>query len=71
MAKNWYPITDKDKCVKCYECVNFCTHEVFAIGEDGYPEVVNPDNCVEFCRGCSKICDSHAIGYFGDGRKSS
>jgi NAD-dependent dihydropyrimidine dehydrogenase PreA subunit len=28
--------------------------------------VVNPDNCVEFCRGCQKICDHEAITYFGD-----
>jgi NAD-dependent dihydropyrimidine dehydrogenase PreA subunit len=33
---------------------------------DLYPRVVNPDGCVEFCRGCAKICPSDAITYFGD-----
>ncbi|MBZ4656533.1 MAG: 4Fe-4S ferredoxin iron-sulfur binding protein, partial [Thermoanaerobacter sp.] len=43
VAKNWYPIIDKDKCIQCYQCVNFCPHDVYTIGDDGYPDVVNPD----------------------------
>ncbi len=71
MAANWYPIIDKDKCLKCYQCVNFCPHGVYNIGADAFPEVVNPGNCVEFCRGCSKICDNDAISYFGDRRRKT
>ena len=37
VAKNWYPIIDKDKCIQCYQCVNFCPHDVYTIGDDGYP----------------------------------
>ncbi|MCR4431207.1 MAG: ferredoxin family protein [Tepidanaerobacteraceae bacterium] len=67
MAKNWYPIIDKDKCTKCLSCVNFCKHDVYSsTDEEGFPLVKNPDNCVEFCRGCQKICPAEAITYFGD-----
>ena len=65
MAKNWYPIIDYEKCVGCLSCVDFCPHGVFEV-ENGQPVVVNPDNCVEFCRGCQKVCDYEAITYYGD-----
>jgi NAD-dependent dihydropyrimidine dehydrogenase PreA subunit len=55
MAKNWYPIIDYDKCTGCLTCVNFCPHGVYDASE-GKPKVVNPENCVEFCRGCQRIC---------------
>jgi len=67
MAKNWYPVIDRTKCLRCHECVNFCSHRVYAVDKAGYPEVVKPEACVEFCLGCSKICDSKAISYFGEG----
>ncbi len=69
MAENWYPEIDFDKCEKCHDCVEFCPHGVFAKDDDDYPDVVNPVNCVEFCRGCAKICDAEAITYFGDEEK--
>ncbi len=65
MAVNWYPIIDQLKCINCNTCVNFCSHEVYAEGTT-FPAVANPDNCVELCRGCSKICPEEAISYFGD-----
>lgn len=69
MAKNWYPVIDKEKCIQCHQCVDFCPHGVYSIDDEGYPDVINPDACVEFCRGCSKICDSEAISYFEGGKK--
>jgi NAD-dependent dihydropyrimidine dehydrogenase PreA subunit len=68
MAKNWYPIIDYSKCTGCLTCYNFCPHEVYDIGSDGKPIVVNPENCVEMCRGCQKICPSSAIIYNGEQR---
>jgi len=62
MSANWYPIIDKEKCVGCWLCVNFCPHGVLAKGEE-CPEVVAPLACVEFCRGCQKVCDADAIRY--------
>ncbi|MFN2340027.1 MAG: ferredoxin family protein [Halanaerobium sp.] len=66
MAENWYPIIDKEKCIKCHNCIDFCPHGVFEVDDEGYPEVVNPLNCVEFCRGCLNACDEGAISYYGD-----
>jgi len=65
MAKNWYPIFNEELCTNCNVCVNFCPHGVLEEG-DVKPKVVKPDNCVEFCLGCSKICDTRAITFFGD-----
>ncbi|ADM28112.1 4Fe-4S ferredoxin iron-sulfur binding domain protein [Ignisphaera aggregans DSM 17230] len=65
MAKTWYPVIDYEKCIGCLTCVNFCPHEVYTV-ENGKPKVVNPDNCVEFCRGCQKLCPTGAITYNGD-----
>lgn len=66
MAKNWYPIIDEEKCTGCLTCVNFCPHEVYEVSDTGKPKVVNPENCVEFCRGCQRICPAGAISYFGE-----
>jgi NAD-dependent dihydropyrimidine dehydrogenase PreA subunit len=65
MAENWYPIIDNDLCSNCETCVNFCQHDVFKSGNE-HPDVIHPNNCVEFCRGCAKICPEEAISYFGD-----
>ncbi|MGB9730263.1 MAG: 4Fe-4S dicluster domain-containing protein [Caldisericum sp.] len=66
MTKNWYPIIDYNRCTLCLSCYNFCPHEVYSISSDGRPIVVNPENCVEMCRGCQKICPASAISYYGD-----
>ncbi|MGQ9586708.1 MAG: 4Fe-4S dicluster domain-containing protein [Anaerolineae bacterium] len=66
MARNWYPIIHEDLCISCGTCVEFCPHGVFAQPNGATPDVVNPDACVEFCRGCSKVCPEEAITYFGD-----
>ena len=68
MAKNWYSIIDEELCINCNICVNFCQHDVYEEGGE-FPQVVNPINCVEFCRGCGKICPEKAISYFGDTQK--
>lgn len=66
MSKSWYPVIDYEKCIGCLSCVMFCPHDVLTI-HDGNPFVSNPDNCVEFCRGCQKgACESSAISFFGD-----
>ncbi len=70
MAAAWYPVIDPDLCSNCNTCLDFCSHGVFEAGED-HPVVAQPGACVEFCRGCSKICPSEAISYFGDTERVS
>lgn len=70
MAINWYPIIDYEKCTACLACIEFCPHNVF-IEANGKTLVANPDNCIEFCRGCQKgACEDDAIMFFGDSRIS-
>ncbi len=64
MADTWYPVVDYENCTGCLTCVEFCPHGVFEV-ENDKPKVVRPKNCVEFCRGCQKICDQEAISYAG------
>jgi NAD-dependent dihydropyrimidine dehydrogenase PreA subunit len=66
MAKSWYPIIDYSKCTSCLTCYSFCPHKVFEVGPDGKPIVARPENCVELCRGCQKICPAEAITYLGE-----
>ncbi len=66
MSKDWYPIINYEKCTSCLSCHNFCTHKVFEVKE-GKPFVKNPENCVEFCKGCQKgACNNNAITYHRD-----
>jgi len=66
MAKNWYPVIDESKCVQCLECVAFCPHGVFEERDGHPPAVVAPEECVEFCRACEKLCDAGAISFAGE-----
>jgi len=66
MSREWYPIIDYEKCISCKKCYEFCPHDVFKFENDRVI-VANPDNCVDFCKGCAKgACDFDAIKFFGD-----
>jgi NAD-dependent dihydropyrimidine dehydrogenase PreA subunit len=66
MANNWYPIIDYNKRINCLQCYTFCPHEVFVQDKDSKIKVMRPENCVEFCKGCGKICEQNAILFYGD-----
>jgi len=60
----WYPTIDYSKCDFCMECDEFCPHKVFERREgDRKLVVANPNNCVVFCRACSKTCGPDAISF--------
>jgi NAD-dependent dihydropyrimidine dehydrogenase PreA subunit len=65
MTLNWYPIIDYEKCTNCLSCVEFCKNGVI-VEEEKIPKVVKPENCIEFCKGCQKVCDYDAINFFSD-----
>lgn len=62
---DWAPRIDYSKCNDCMECVEFCPHKVFEVREDETPKLIvkNPDNCVVFCRACSKTCGPDALDF--------
>lgn len=66
MAKNWYPVIDILTCKECGTCVKFCPHGVYDRQRAPVPVVVNPDGCIDHCRGCQKKCPAGAIAYIGD-----
>ena len=59
----WDPKIDYEKCTTCGKCVDFCHMKTFKIDEknDQKRTVVNPNQCVVFCRGCEDICSVGAI----------
>ena len=60
----WYPTIDYSKCDFCMECDEFCPHHVFERRDEGPKLVVaNINNCVVFCRACSKTCGPDAISF--------
>jgi NAD-dependent dihydropyrimidine dehydrogenase PreA subunit len=60
----WFPVIDYDKCNFCMECDGFCPHRVFERREGERKLVVaNPNNCVVFCRACSKTCGPDALSF--------
>ena len=62
---DWKPTIDYSKCNFCMECDKFCPHQVFEVHENEEIKLVvkNPDNCVVFCRACSKTCGPDAITF--------
>ena len=62
---DWSPRLDYDKCNYCMECDKFCPHNVFEVRENEEKKLIvkNPDNCVVFCRACSKTCGVDAIAF--------
>jgi len=60
-SRRWYPIIDRQKCVACLECVNFCLFGVYTIHGENRPVVSQPDSCRDGCPACSRVCPAGAI----------
>ncbi|MFW6117770.1 MAG: 4Fe-4S dicluster domain-containing protein [Thermoproteota archaeon] len=62
----WYPTIDREKCISCGNCVDFCHKGVQEfVEEQGEEEVVvkKPYNCVVSCTGCEDQCPVEAITF--------
>lgn len=71
MSKKWYPVINYETCTECGACVEKCSNGVY---EKGFskPNVINPDRCVDGCRGCQNLCPTESVDYVGDvGQESS
>lgn len=59
---------NKDKCIKCGNCVNTCAGMVLRISEDGYPYMKKFDrygwNGCWRCQHCLAVCPTGAISIF-------
>ncbi|MDL2278025.1 ferredoxin family protein [Parabacteroides sp. OttesenSCG-928-G07] len=56
----WYPALDKEKCIECGKCHDFCLFGVYTI-TDKKVKVVQPQNCKNNCPACARMCPSKAI----------
>jgi NAD-dependent dihydropyrimidine dehydrogenase PreA subunit len=59
----WYPTIQADLCTGCGSCLEFCSNDVFELGDDGVMQVINPYNCVVGCTSCAKMCPVDAITF--------
>lgn len=61
---------DRDRCIGCGECLDVCPQTtrtdfpVYVRGEDGVPEVANPESCIG-CLSCQVSCRAEAVTVSG------
>ena len=56
----WFPVIDRDLCVNCKQCLDFCLFGVYTL-VDGKVTVTNPKGCKTNCPACAKVCPKAAI----------
>lgn len=56
----WYPVIDKNRCIECGKCYDFCLFGVYAV-ENKHIRVARPQNCKNNCPACARMCPSRAI----------
>ncbi len=61
----WYPVIDRDYCVGCGVCADYCLFSVYAT-DPAEPStqrvrVVRPLNCKVGCPACSRLCAKGAL----------
>lgn len=56
----WYPVLDKERCIECGKCHDFCLFGVYTV-ENKKVRVEKPQNCKNNCPACARMCPSKAI----------
>ncbi|MBR3627016.1 MAG: ferredoxin family protein [Bacteroidaceae bacterium] len=57
----WFPIIDRDRCVDCDKCHDFCLFGVYKLDEDGKVQVTDPHSCKNNCPACARTCPQEAV----------
>ncbi|MDP6636210.1 MAG: ferredoxin family protein [Phycisphaerae bacterium] len=57
----WFPVIDRDRCVDCLQCLNFCLFGTFTLSPDKKAIVSKPAACKNLCPACARICPKSAI----------
>ena len=57
----WFPVIDRDRCVNCLQCLNFCLFGTFTLSGDKEVVVSKPSACKNLCPACARICPKSAI----------
>ncbi|NQU76702.1 MAG: ferredoxin family protein [Planctomycetes bacterium] len=61
LSRRWYPVIDYDRCINCFDCVEFCLFGVYEMDADNKVHVAEPDSCKPGCPACSRVCPAGAI----------
>lgn len=56
----WYPTLDKERCIECGKCFEFCPFGVYEMIENKVT-VTHPHNCKNNCPACARSCPTGAI----------
>ncbi len=57
----WFPVIDRDRCVNCMQCMNFCLFGTYSLSADKKVVVSKPTACKNLCPACARICPNSAI----------
>lgn len=57
----WFPIIDRERCVSCGKCHDFCLFGVYTLDEDGNVQVTDPHSCKNNCPACARTCPQEAV----------
>lgn len=58
--EGWFPVIDKQRCVDCGRCHDFCLFGVYS-KVDGKVVVAQPEKCKNNCPACARMCPERAI----------
>jgi NAD-dependent dihydropyrimidine dehydrogenase PreA subunit len=59
--KAWFPVIDRERCVNCGKCLDFCLFGVYEFDAEKRVQVVNPANCKNNCPACARVCPCEAV----------
>ena len=57
----WYPVLDRQRCVDCGICLDFCLFGVYERDDAGRVVVAHPQNCKYGCPACARLCPRQAV----------
>lgn len=57
----WFPVIDRERCVNCRKCLDFCMFGVYSLDAAEQVQVTSPSNCKTDCPACARMCPSQAI----------
>jgi ferredoxin len=60
-ADAWFPVIDRDRCVDCGKCFDFCLFGAYSREKSGVVSVTRPEACKTNCPACARICPANAI----------
>jgi len=61
VRERWYPVLDREACIDCKQCHDFCLFEVYELDDEDRVQAVRPDNCKPGCPACARVCPTAAI----------